>query len=59
MRAQTKVFWDERYGRVISEAEAEEIRFNLEGFFDLLGRWAQEPPGTVVDGSREKEVRSS
>ncbi len=52
-------FWSGRYGRSVSDAEAEEIRLNLQGFFDLLSQWAQKPSETPVDVSLEKEVRSS
>lgn len=30
------MFWSKQYGRVVTEAEVEEVNFNLKAFADLL-----------------------
>ncbi|MBI4064534.1 MAG: hypothetical protein HY401_09595 [Elusimicrobia bacterium] len=53
-KAKARAFWSERYGRPVSDAEAEDIHRNLAGFFGVLQEWKKED----LDSARPNEVRS-
>lgn len=42
---ETRLFWEERLQRPVSEEEAREIIYNVTGFFNVLIRWACEGNG--------------
>lgn len=47
--ARARELWSQRYGRPVSEAEAEAIHRNLNGFFEVLLDWRRQDEAKAAE----------
>ena len=52
---ETRVLWQERYGRFLSEDEAKQILTNVTDFFTLLHEWDQQSNAACSDKHAAEE----